>query len=223
LQPWPPEMRKKRCMNKRGIALITGGLVLGTALGLLAYVTRQRKDPSACPYGLRFSLDLPHPFVTRSRLREMLAPEPAQRVLEVGPGTGYYSLYGARWLEPDGTLEVLDIQQEMLDHTMRRALALGISNIVPRQGDAQALPYPDGHFDAAYLVATLGEIPDKERALRELRRVLKPGGRLVVGESQPDPHMVSSDKLRMLADAAGLSYEGRIGGRLGYFASFRAP
>jgi hypothetical protein len=45
---------------------------------------------------------------------------------------------------------------------------------------------------------------------------------LVVGESQPDPHMVSFDKLRMLADATGLTYEGRIGGRLGYFASFRA-
>ena len=216
-------MRKKRCMNKRRTALITGGLVLVTAAGLLAYVTRQRKDPSACPYGLRFSLDLPHPFVTRSRLSEILAPEPAQRVLEVGPGTGYYSLHAARWLEPDGTLEVLDIQQEMLDHTVRRAHALGISNIVPRQGDAQALPYPNGHFDAAYLVATLGEVPDKERALRELRRVLKPGGRLVVGESQPDPHMVSFDKLRMLADATGLTYEGRIGGRLGYFASFRAP
>jgi ubiquinone/menaquinone biosynthesis C-methylase UbiE len=126
-------------------------------------------------------------------------------------------------MEPDGTLEVLDIQQEMLDHTMRRAHALGISNIVPRQGDAQALPYPDSHFDAAYLVATLGEVPHKERALRELGRVLKPGGRLVVGESQPDPHMVSLDKLWMLADATGLTYEGRIGGRLGYFASFRAP
>ena len=120
-------------------------------------------------------------------------------------------------------LEVLDIQQEMLDHTVRRAHALGISNIVPRQGDAQALPYPNGHFDAAYLVATLGEVPDKERALRELRRVLKPGGRLVIGEGQPDPHMVSLDKLRMLADATGLTYEGRIGGSLGYFASFRAP
>jgi ubiquinone/menaquinone biosynthesis C-methylase UbiE len=209
-------------MNKRRTTLIVSGLVLVGGVSLLAYVVRQRKDPSACPYGLRFSLALPRPFVTRSRLREILSPEPGERVLEVGPGTGYYSLDAARWLEPDGALEVLDTQQEMLDHAMRRAHALSISNIIPTRGDAQTLLYPDGHFDAAYLVATLGEIPDKERALRELRRVLKPGGRLVVGESQPDPHMVSFDRLRMLADVAGLSYERRVGGRLGYFASFRA-
>jgi ubiquinone/menaquinone biosynthesis C-methylase UbiE len=42
-------------------------------------------------------------------------------VLEVGPGTGYYSLHAARWIEPDSTLDILDIQQEMLDHTIRRA------------------------------------------------------------------------------------------------------
>jgi ubiquinone/menaquinone biosynthesis C-methylase UbiE len=143
-------------------------------------------------------------------------------VLEVGPGTGYYSLHAARWLEPDGTLEVLDIQQEMLDHTIRQAHARGVTNIVPTPGDVQTLPYPDDRFDAAYLVVTLGEIPDKVRALHELRRVLKPGGRLVIGESQPDPHMVSFDKLRMLADVAGLSYERRFGGRIGYFATFRA-
>jgi ubiquinone/menaquinone biosynthesis C-methylase UbiE len=204
------------------MVLVVSGLVLAGGASLLAYVVRQRKDPSACPYGLRFSLELPCPFVTRSRLREILSPEPGQRVLEVGPGIGYYSPHVARWLEPKGTLEVLDIQQEMLDHTMQRAQALGVSNIVPTRGDAQTLPYPDGRFDAAYLVATLGEVPDKGRALRELHRVLKPGGRLVVGESQFDPHMVSLGKLRMLADVAGLSYERSVGGRLGYLASFRA-
>jgi ubiquinone/menaquinone biosynthesis C-methylase UbiE len=211
-------------VNKRRTTLIISGLLLVLVGGasLLVYVVRQRKDPSACPYGLRFSLALPRPFLTRLRLRQILSPEPGQRVLEVGPGTGYYSLHAARWLEPGGTLEVLDIQQEMLDHTTRRAQALGISNIIPTLGDAQALPYPDDRFDAAYLVATLGEVPDKERALHELGRVLKPGGRLVVGESQPDPHMVSFDKVRMLADVAGLSYERRVGGRFGYFACFRA-
>jgi ubiquinone/menaquinone biosynthesis C-methylase UbiE len=151
----------------------------------------------------------------------MLAPKPGQRVLEVGPGTGYYALNVAGWLEPDGALDVLDVQQEMLDHTMRRAHALGISNIVPTPGDAQALPYPDGYFDAAYLVATLGEVPDKGRALSELRRVLERGGRLVVGEVLLDPHRVSLGELRRLASITGLNHERTLEGALGYFAAFQ--
>jgi ubiquinone/menaquinone biosynthesis C-methylase UbiE len=215
-------MRKQLCMRKRLTALVAGGLALAGGAGLLAYVVRQRRKPSAYPYGQRFSLDLPHPSVTRPRLREVLAPEPGQRVLEIGPGTGYYALHVARWLEPDGTLEVLDIQQEMLDHTMRRSHALGISNIVPTRGDAQRLPYPDGYFDAAYLVATLGEVPDKGRALSELRRVLRRGGRLVVGEVLLDPHRVSLGELRRLAAAAGLEHERTLEGIFGYYAAFRA-
>jgi ubiquinone/menaquinone biosynthesis C-methylase UbiE len=209
-------------MKKQQTVLIVGGPVLVGAASLLVYLRRQRKDPSACPYGLRFSLDLPHPFVTRPRLREMLSPEPGQRVLEVGPGTGYYALQAARWLEPGGTLDILDIQQEMLDHTMHRARAMGLSNIVPRRGDAQALPYPDEHFDSAYLVATLGEVPDKGRSLRELGRVLKRGGRLVVGEVLLDPHKVTFEELRRLTDAGGLNHERTLKGALGYFAAFRA-
>jgi ubiquinone/menaquinone biosynthesis C-methylase UbiE len=205
-------------MKKRRKILIAGGLVLGA---LLTYIVRQRERPSACPYSLHFSLDFPHPFITRSRLREMLSPQPGERVLEIGPGTGYYSLHAARWLEPDGILEVLDIQQQMLDHTMRRARTLGISNIVPTLGDAQALPYADGRFDSAYLVATLGEVPDQGRALRELRRVLKRGGRLVVGEVLLDPHRVSFGDLRRMADATGFTYERRVEGKLGCFASFQ--
>jgi ubiquinone/menaquinone biosynthesis C-methylase UbiE len=208
-------------MRKRLTALVAGGLALAGGAGLLAYAVRQRREPSACPYGLRFSLDLPRPSVTRPRLREMIAPKPGQRVLEVGPGTGYYALNVAGWLEPDGALEVLDVQQEMLDHTMRRAHALGISNIVPTPGDAQALPYPDGYFDAAYLVATLGEVPDKGRALSELRRVLERGGRLVVGEVLLDPHRVSLGELRRLASITGLNHERTLEGALGYFAAFQ--
>jgi ubiquinone/menaquinone biosynthesis C-methylase UbiE len=59
-------------------------------------------------------------------------------MLEVGAGTGYYSLHVARWLEPGGALDVLDIQQEMLDQTVRRAHESGISNIVPVRGDARS-------------------------------------------------------------------------------------
>src|SRR3712207_3777832 len=154
--------------------LLGTGLVVVAALAGFAFWWR--RNPSACPYGLRFFVGLPHPFITRARLREILTPEPGERVLEVGPGAGYYALPVARWLEPGGTLDVLDVQQKMLDSVARRAAGAGITNVIPTQADAQALPYPDVSFDAAYLTLVLGEIPDQEQALRELRRVLKPGG-----------------------------------------------
>ena len=196
--------------------------VLAALTLVVAYrIRRMRDDPSALPYEQRLWTEFPRPFVTRARLREMLMLKGNERVLEVGPGTGYYALRVAEWLSPGGTLEILDIQQQMLEHTMRRARESGVENIIPTRGDARELPYQDNAFDAAYLVATLGEVRDQQCALEELRRVLKPGGRLVVGEGQPDPHMVGFQTLRELAEAAGLAFEQRTGGPLGYFASFK--
>ena len=60
-------------------------------------------------------------------------------------------------------------------------------NLELRQGDATSLPYEDASFDGAFLVTVLGEIPDQEKALRELRRVLRPGGRVVFGETVARP------------------------------------
>ena len=128
-----------------------------------------RKHPTACPYRQRFWIEAPHPLITRNRLRDVLEPRPGEHLLEVGPGTGYYTLDVADWTSP-GQLDIFDLQQEMLDHTMRCAAARGLTNITPMQGDAQALPYPDETFDAAYLTTVLGEIPDQDAALRELAR-----------------------------------------------------
>jgi ubiquinone/menaquinone biosynthesis C-methylase UbiE len=108
----------------------------------------------------------------------------------------------------------------MLDHTTRAAHERGLQNIVATRGDARSLPYEDGRFDAVYLVTVLGEIPDQEVALRELARVIAHGGRLVVGELFGDPHWVRFAVLRERAQRAGLEFERRLGGRLGYFARF---
>src|SRR4051794_39598452 len=197
----------------RSVAVAAGGAVLAAALWW-------RKHPSACPYGQRFWVEAPHPLITRDRLRTVLEPRPGERVLEVGPGTGYYTLDVAEWVSPGGQLDIFDLQQEMLDHTMRRAGERGLSNIRPTQGDAGQLPHADATFDAAYLTAVLGEIPDQDAALRELARVLKPGGRLVVGELFGDPHWVNPKRLRQRAEAAGLSFSRRSGTPLGYFAVF---
>jgi len=195
--------------------------VAGLALGAAALWWR--RHPSACPYGQRFWVEAPHPFITRSRLLSTLAPQPGETVLEVGPGTGYYTLDVADWVKPDGEVDILDLQPEMLDHTMRRAGERGLANVTPTQSDATSLPFGDGTYDAAYLVTVLGEIPDQDAALRELARVLKPGGRLVVGELVGDPHYVRLAPLRLRASGAGLGFERRAGNALGYFARFRKP
>ena len=198
-------------------------LVFGAALAVAGAALWWRKNPSACPYGQRFWVEAPHPFITRARLREILEARDGERVLEVGPGTGYYTLDVAEWVGPGGSVDILDLQQEMLDHTMRRAGDRSLANITPTQSDATALPFENETFDAAFLVTVLGEIPDQDAAMGELARVLKPGGRLVVGELFGDPHYVALRPMRLRAAAAGLGFERRSGNALGYFARFAKP
>jgi ubiquinone/menaquinone biosynthesis C-methylase UbiE len=176
-----------------------------------------RKNPSACPYGQRFWVEAPHPIITRERLRGVLAPEPGERMLEIGVGTGYYSLDIAEWVGADGTLELFDLQQEFLDHVLRGAAERGLTNLIPTQGDATALPYEDDSVDAVVLTAVLGEIPDSVAALREIGRVLKPGGRLVVGELFGDPHFTTRARLERLGVEAGLRFDQHSGNWFGYF------
>jgi len=193
-------------------------LVGAAGAATLAAALWWRKNPSACPYGQRFWVEAPHPVVTRERLRSVLRPEPGERILEIGPGTGYYTLDMAEWAGAGGTVEIFDLQQEFLDHTMGRAAERGLANVVPTQGDATALPYQDDSIDAVVLTAVLGEIPEPGAALREIRRVLEPGGRLVVGELFGDPHFTTLASLKRQAAGAGLEYESHSGNWFAYFA-----
>ncbi len=82
------------------------------------------------------------------------------------------------------------------------------------RADARSLPYPDATFAAALICVALGEIPEPGAALAELR----PGGRLVVGESYLDPHVVRQGRWGREAEAAGLRLEETSRRALGYFA-----
>jgi ubiquinone/menaquinone biosynthesis C-methylase UbiE len=194
----------------RRLLALTGLAILGAALWW-------RKNPSACPYSQRLFIELPHPGITRGRLIEILQPRAGERVLEIGPGTGYYTFEMAGRLD-GGQVDIFDIQQEMIDHVVREANKRGVTNVNPARGDAQSLPYSGDSFDAVVLITVLGEIPDQERALKEVARVLKPGGRLIVGEMFFDPHVVTPGQLRERGERAGLSFARRIGGPLAFFA-----
>jgi ubiquinone/menaquinone biosynthesis C-methylase UbiE len=193
-------------------------LLGAAAAATLAAALWWRKNPSACPYGQRFWVEAPHPFITRDRLREVLRPQPGERLLELGVGTGYYSCELGEWIAPDGTLELFDLQQKFLDHTMRAAANRGLTNLAPTQGDATQLPYEDDSIDGVVLTAVLGEIPDQAAALQEIRRVLRPNGRLVVGELFGDPHFTSRGSLQRLGAEAGLELAEVSGPAFGYFA-----
>lgn len=198
--------------------------VAGAAIGYVLVGLWLRRHPDALPYEARVFLRFPRRRLHWRRLVELLAPSPGDRVLEVGPGTGYYSLPVAAALG-GGSLDVVDVRQEFLDDVVRRADAEGLENIRATLADGARLPYDDHSFDAAFLVTVLGEIPDQDAALRELARVLRAGGRLVVGESLAggDPHHVWFRTLRSRAEAAGFALETKNGGPLAYLASFNGP
>jgi SAM-dependent methyltransferase len=181
-----------------------------------------RNSRGPFPYSLRWFLAVPHP-ISPGLLRRGVEPEAGNHILEIGPGTGRHAVQVAQWIGPTGTLDVFDIQQDMLDAVMRRGFDQGLSNIIPSRGEAgDQLPYPDGRFDAAYLVTVFGEIPDPDVALRELRRVLRPGGRLAVGEVLLDPDYASLRELRSLAESSGFRFVRRYGSPFAYVAQFDA-
>ncbi len=114
---------------------------------------------------------------------ESLSIEEGERVLEVGVGTGFALRKISRKAGPGGKAYGIDITPEMLEITEKRLRRAGTADRTALcQGDARAMPFPDGTFDAVYMAATLElfDTPDIPRVLREVKRVLKPGGRLGV-------------------------------------------
>ncbi|HEY69224.1 MAG TPA: class I SAM-dependent methyltransferase [Anaerolineae bacterium] len=128
--------------------------------------------------------------------------EPGMTVLEVGPGNGTYTLATARRVGDTGRLISIDIEPKMIERLERRARAEGITNIEARVADVFELPFEDGMFDAAYMIAVIGEIPTPERAMREFHRVLSASGTLAFSELLMDPDFPLPRTLERLAASA---------------------
>jgi ubiquinone/menaquinone biosynthesis C-methylase UbiE len=114
--------------------------------------------------------------------RSWICSRATGNVLEVAVGTGLNLQHYA----PETSLTGVDFSPEMLAKARRHAADLGMS-VDLREGDAQALDFPDASFDTVVCTFSLCAIPDEQRALAEMHRVLRPGGRLLLAD-----HVASS-------------------------------
>lgn len=109
---------------------------------------------------------------------DLAGPLNRKRVLDVGTGDGQYAIAAAT---RGAKVTALDRDQSMLDAAHLRARALGL-RLQLHRGDAKLLPFPDASFDVVIAVTVLCMLPDAGAAIREMARVVRPGGRLVLAD-----------------------------------------
>lgn len=105
-----------------------------------------------------------------------------ERVVDVGCGAGIDSLIAAKKVGPDGRVIGVDMTPSMLEKARRAAVETGLANVEFKEGYAEALPVEDGWADVVISNGVLNLMPDKSAALQEMSRVLKPDGRLQIGD-----------------------------------------
>ena len=121
------------------------------------------------------------------RLLELASPRPGDRVLDVGCGTGIVARTAALAVGAQGRVVGIDLNEGMLRVAKRAGAAL-VPPVEWRQGDATSLPFPDAAFDVVASQQMLQFVPDPERAVREMHRVLAPRGRLATSVCRPIEH-----------------------------------
>ena len=114
------------------------------------------------------------------RTVERLSLQPGASVLDVCSGSGASALPAAEQVAPDGRVLAVDLAVGLLDLAGAKAMRRGLSNIEFRVGDFEELGLPDNSFDAVICVFGIFFVPDMPRAVRELWRMVSPGGQLAV-------------------------------------------
>jgi len=168
----------------------------------------------------RRKLQPPDKIIQRSGITK------GMRVLEVGCGSGAYTTFVARAVGEEGKVYALDIQPEMLqqlEHKLAKPENEYIKNIELVNSSAYDLPFDDGSLDLVYMVTVLQEIPDRSKALQQVRRVLKPGGVLAVTEWLVDPDYPWKSTTIRLGREAGFHLDEALGNFWQYTVRFRKP
>ena len=207
----------------RKARIFRNAAVVGVAAATLVFL-RQRRRPIPHPPPLTFLFENPivGAVVGPELLIERLNVAPGMRVLDAGCGPGRLTIPLARVVGPAGEVVALDGQSAMLTKLQERLEAEGITNVRPLQAGLGEGAL-EGPFDRILLAMVLGEVRDRESAVRELYAALRPGGNLSVTEVFGDPDYRRPATVRREVEVAGFRLVERHGGFPAYTLNFEKP
>jgi ubiquinone/menaquinone biosynthesis C-methylase UbiE len=177
-----------------------------------------------CPAWLAWVLE--RPFGEARRTREALDRlhlHAGMHVLDAGCGPGRLTIPIAREVGPTGHVAALDIQEGMLQRARSRAAAANLENIGFLRAALGERTLGPALFDRAILVTVLGEIPNREAALREIFDALKPGGFLSITELMADPHYQSRATVLRLTRQLGFREKEFFGNVFAFTLNLEKP
>lgn len=165
-----------------------------------------RNSSLPCPTWLGWLVELDNPFTKTKRASEIIKRldlQPGMKVLDSGCGPGRLTIPIAKQVGSGGEVFAVDIQPGMLQRTKEKAHKENLKNIQFIQSASGESKIGTDKFDRALLVTVLGEIPEREKGLKEIFNALKPGGILSITEIIFDPHFQQRKTVISLATQIG--------------------
>jgi SAM-dependent methyltransferase len=220
---WFEERNRVKAMGLVSVVLLGSAAVLGGLALLWRRMSRQRSMP--CPEWMTGLLE--NPYMDAVAGAEMILDRASvsrgMKVVDIGSGPGRVTIPAAERVGPSGEVVAVDIQPKMLDRLRERVEAKSLGNVKLLLAGAGEGRLREGYYDRALLVTVLGEIPDREGAMAEIAKALKPGGMVSITEVLPDPHYQRQATVQRLAGRVGLQFGARYGGALAYTFNFSKP
>ncbi len=213
-------------MTALQVILIVLGATLFFWFVLVRVIRRFHRDPAPAFIGRFLDSEVRRWVQPADKLIERSGIKQGMTVLDLGCGSGAFTTFVARAVGKQGRVYAVDIQAAMLkqlERKLARAENQDIKNIELKQASAYQLPLEDGSLDLVYMVTVLEEIPDRGKALREIRRALKPGGILSVTEFLPDPDYPLRSTVIKTCQCEGFVLDDSRGNLWNYTVRFKKP